>query len=131
MVSDAQVRKLLRELAKIGKIEQAAMKANMHRNTARKYIKSGRMPSEAKKERNYRTRDDPFADHWPEIAEHLFDASELEAKALFEHLMEKYPGRYSEGQLRTFQRRVREWRAKKRAGQEGFFPPNPPPGGVV
>jgi hypothetical protein len=36
---------------------------------------------------------------------------ELEAKTLFEVLVEKYPDRYEDGQLRTLQRRVHEWRA--------------------
>jgi hypothetical protein len=35
----------------------------------------------------------------------------LEAKALFEWLCEQHPGRYQEGQLRTFQRHVATWRA--------------------
>jgi hypothetical protein len=41
----------------------------------------------------------------------LVAAPELEAKALFEWLCEKEPGKYKEGQLRTFQRRVVRWRA--------------------
>ncbi|HEC36456.1 MAG TPA: IS21 family transposase, partial [Anaerolineae bacterium] len=41
----------------------------------------------------------------------LESAPELEAKALFEWLCEQHLGRYREGQLRTFQRRVATWRA--------------------
>jgi hypothetical protein len=41
----------------------------------------------------------------------LEDAPSLEAKALFEWLCEQHPGRYQEGQLRTFQRHVATWRA--------------------
>jgi hypothetical protein len=40
----------------------------------------------------------------------LENAPELEAKTLFEWLCEQYPGKYQEGQLRTFQRRVSNWR---------------------
>ena len=36
----------------------------------------------------------------------LEEAPGLEAKALFEWLQEQKPGKYEEGQLRTFQRRV-------------------------
>ncbi len=32
------------------------------------------------------------------------------AKVLFERLQDEYPGRFPDGQLRTLQRRVREWR---------------------
>ena len=52
----------------------------------------------------------------------LEDAPELEAKALFEFLAEERHGRYQEGQLRTFQRRVREWRATEGPPKEVFFP---------
>jgi hypothetical protein len=45
------------------------------------------------------------------MEEMLVDAPELEARALFEWLCEQRSGRYQEGQLRTFQRRVAEWRA--------------------
>jgi len=37
----------------------------------------------------------------------------LEAKTLFEVLVENYPGRYEDGQLRTLQRRVKAWRAER------------------
>jgi hypothetical protein len=32
------------------------------------------------------------------------------AKVLLERLQQKYPGRFPEGQLRTLQRRIRDWR---------------------
>jgi len=35
----------------------------------------------------------------------------LEAKTFFEELQRTYPGRFSDGQLRTLQRRVKRWRA--------------------
>jgi molybdenum-dependent DNA-binding transcriptional regulator ModE len=66
-VSDAQVRKLMEEMSKHGRIGRAAMKAGMDRKTARKYIEAGRMPSEMVAERTWRTREDPFAEDWEEI----------------------------------------------------------------
>ena len=83
----------------------------MSRTTARRYMVVGKLPSEMKRLRTWRTREDPFAGDWLEVEERLLAAPELEAKVLFEDLCERYPGRYQEGQLRTFQRRVREWRA--------------------
>jgi hypothetical protein len=53
--------------------------------------------------RDWRTRPDPFEEHWPEIEARA--TPELEAKTVFELLQEHYPGRYEEGQLRTLQRR--------------------------
>jgi hypothetical protein len=119
--TDEQVRRLRAERARGRSIEVAAMRAGMHRNTARKYL-SGALPSERKKERSWRTREDPFAKDWPEMAQMLKDAPSLEAKALFEYLQELRPGRYQEGHLRTFQRRVKRWRATRGPEKEIFFP---------
>lgn len=110
--TDAQVRIALIERKKGKTQQQAAARANLaHRGTVAKYERLGKMPSELKKPRTYRTRVDPFADDWPEMAEMLVNAPELEAKALFEWLCEQQPGKYKEGQLRTFQRRVSDWKA--------------------
>jgi len=60
--------------------------------------------------RTYRTREDPFADVWTEILLWLQAEPEATAKSLLEKLQEKYPGEYPASQLRTLQRRVKEWR---------------------
>lgn len=101
----------MEEMSKQGGIGRAAMKADMDRKTARKYIDAGKLPSEMRAARDWRTREDPFEEHWPELLAMLREAPELEAKTLFEHLMEKHPGRYEVGQLRTLQRRVQRWRS--------------------
>lgn len=121
ITTDAQVRKLMEELRKHGKVGLAALRSGMSRNTAGKYKKLGRLPSELEKQRTWRTRNDPFEEDWEEMAERLKDASELEAKALFEHLMEEKPGKYEPGHLRTFQRRVKRWRAQYGPAKELFF----------
>jgi hypothetical protein len=54
-------------------------------------------------------------------AERLKAAPSLEAKALFEDLQRRRPGRYEPGQLQTFQRRVQQWRATEGPEQEVFF----------
>ena len=66
-MSDAQVRKLMEEMTKHGRIGVAAMKADMDRKTARKYLESGQLPSEQRKDRSYRTRPNPFEEHWSEL----------------------------------------------------------------
>lgn len=110
--TDTQVRIIMRERNKGKTQEQAAAKANLNsRETVRKYERLGKLPSEMKKPRAYRTRVDPYAENWGEVEEKLKDAPELEAKMLFEWLCEQHPGQYQEGQLRTFQRRVSTWRA--------------------
>lgn len=62
--------------------------------------------------RYWRTRKDPFKDVWPEVEQRLETAPNLTAKTLFNWLCEQYPGKFKAGQLRTLQRRVREWRLR-------------------
>lgn len=122
MVKDAQVRKLMDEMSKHGRVGVAALRSGLHRNTARRYLETGKLPSESKQPRTWRTREDPFAADWEEIAGRLAEAPELEARALFEDLMRRRPGCYEEGQLRTFQRRVKQWRAQHGPAREIFLP---------
>jgi hypothetical protein len=109
--TDAQVRKLMEELKKHGKLGLAAARAGLDRKTAAKYRDAGKLPSEMKAPRNWRTREDSFEEVWPVIKSKLVDAPELEAKTLFEWLQTERPSQFDEGQLRTLQRRVRDWRA--------------------
>ena len=102
------------EMTKHGRVGLAAMRAGVDRKTARKYIYGdGRLPSELVDARDWRTREDPFVAHWAEVEALLSESPGLEAKTLFEVLLEKYQGRYDEGQLRTLQRRVKTWRADR------------------
>lgn len=103
----------MEEMTKHDEIGRAAMKADMDRKTARKYIAAGMLPSEMRTPRDWRTREDPFAEHRNEIEEALREAPTLEAKTLFEILCERHPGRYESGQLRTLQRLVHAWRASQ------------------
>jgi hypothetical protein len=66
--------------------------------------------SEAPSPRTWRTRKDPFEAVWPEILLWLQQDPDATAKSLMERLQRAYPGRFAEGQLRTLQRRIREWR---------------------
>lgn len=128
MVKDAQVRKLMDEMSKHGHIGVAALRSGLHRNTARRYLETGKLPSELKQPRTWRTREDPFNEDWPEIAQRLEEAPELEAKTLFEDLVRRRPGHYEEGQLRTLQRRIKRWRAEHGPAREIFFAQQHRPG---
>lgn len=127
-VTDRQVRKLREEMARHGEVGLASMRAGMDRTTGRKYLRMGKLPSELRRPRTWRTRPDPFAEDWAGIEARLTEAPELEALALFEDLMARSPGRYQEGQLRTFQRRVKDWRARNGPEKEVFFPQAHRPG---
>jgi len=129
--TDQQVRRLNEEMAKHGQVGRAAMKADMNRTTARKYLRMKQFPSEMHTERTWKTRTDPFAADWPEIAARLTEANELEGKSLFEDLLRRRPGVYQEGQLRTFQRRVQIWQAQFGPDKEVFFPQDHVPGEAI
>lgn len=127
-VTDAQVRKLMEEMSKHGRIGDAAMKAGMDRQTARKYVAAGELPSAMVTPRDWRTRPDPFEEHWPEIEARLRATPELEAKTVFELLQEQHPGRYEDGQLRTLQRHVKRWRAAHGPDRDVVFAQHHRPG---
>ena len=63
--------------------------------------------------RTWRTRKDPFAEVWKELRLRLEINPAQTAKALFQDLQRRYPGRFPDGQVRTLQRRVRDWQRKQ------------------
>lgn len=101
--------------------EMAAAKAGVDVKTARKYLRTRRLPSEQKVEQHWRRRQDGFSDVWPEIAERLSTNPGLEAKKLFAALQREHPERFVDGQLRTLQRRIKHWRASEGPAQEVYF----------
>jgi hypothetical protein len=106
----------------------AAAKAEMDVKTARKYDRLGRLPSEVKVPHTWRTRANPFAEVWTEV-ERLFEGNPgLEAKTVFEYLQRTYPGTFADGQVRTFQRHVKHWRALHGPGKQVMFPQEHHPG---
>lgn len=125
--TNQQVRLLMKKLQKYNQ-EISAAKSGMDVKTARKYIKSGKLPSEMKKDRTYKTKVDPFIDVWDELASMLENAPGLEAKTLMNYLIVKEPDKYNDGQLRTMQRRVRDWRASHGKSQLAIFRQNTKPG---
>ena len=60
--------------------------------------------------RHWRTRQDPFETSWPRIVQWLETEPHRTAKELFDRLCREQPGVFLPGQLRTLQRRVRDWR---------------------
>lgn len=128
MKRDAEVLVLRRERGKGKTQEQAAARAGMSVRTAQRYEAAGKLPSELKKPRSYRTRKNPFAEDWPWIREQLESDSALQANTLFELLCERKPERYQEGQLRTLQRQIALWRLEEGPEREVMFPQVHKPG---
>jgi hypothetical protein len=128
MVSDRKVKRLRKEMA-YGKSQKgSAISADINRKTARKYLRSGKLPSEMKTEHTWRTRIDPFARDMEWVRVQLGEEPALEAKTLFEELQRQSPGTYQDGQLRTLQRSIKQWRALEGPSQEIYFPQEHKPG---
>jgi len=126
MVTDEQVRRLWSLMKKYDQVI-AATKAGMAENTAIKYVKAGMLPSQMRKKRYWRNRKDSFKEVWPEIEKFLDGQPGLEALTMFNYLQREYPGKFKEGQLRTLQRRVRDWKALCK-DKEVMFPQDIKPG---
>jgi hypothetical protein len=55
---------------------------------------------------------DPFAAVWPQVQQWLNERPDASAKELFLRLQESMAGTFAAGQLRTLQRRVKQWRSE-------------------
>ncbi|EKD28853.1 MAG: hypothetical protein ACD_79C00183G0002 [uncultured bacterium] len=121
MITDQQVRCMMNYISMGKTQEMAAMKSGMDRKTARKYIFLKRLPGEVENEHTWQTRPDPFKDEWDWIMEQLEINPGLEAKTLFEELQRKMQGKFEDGQLRTFQRKIKEWRCVSGPEKEIYF----------
>ena len=121
MVTDKQVGKLWRLLSAGKTAAVAAARTDMDDKTARKYRRLQKLPSEVARPHDWQTRADPFAEVWPEVCALLADQARLQAKTIFGELQRRYPGRFADGQLRTLQRKVRQWRATAGPAKEVYF----------
>ena len=128
MVKDEQVKRLFLFLKQGLSLYLAAAKSGMAERTARKYQREWKMPSQLKRCREWKTREDPFEAVWSEVAELLGVNPGLQAKTIFEWLCREYPEIFQDGQLRTLQRKIRRWRALEGAPKEVFFPQRHYPG---
>src|SRR5919108_2376791 len=127
-VTAAQVKELWRQVQQGASLRTAAMRANTDRKTARKYRAGGKLPNQARKPRTWRTWPDALAEVWPAVAEQLQREPRLQAKTLWEWLQRTQPGKYPESMRRTFERRVRQWKALHGSAKEVFFAQQHAPG---
>jgi len=128
MKKDTEVRLLQRERQKGNSQAVAAARAGMSERTARKYERLGKLPSQVRERRDYRTRPDPFTEDWPWVQQQLERDPALQGVTLFALLCAEHPGRYQEGQVRTLQRHVQLWRALHGPDQEVMFTQRHEPG---
>jgi transposase InsO family protein len=121
MVRDEQVRILMKLINQEKTLATAAAKAGMSEKTARKFRDLKRLPSQCAAEHDWSTHPDAFAGVWPWVELQLKSNEGLEAKTLFEALQREHHSQFPDGQLRTFQRRVKTWRALHGPAKEVFF----------
>jgi hypothetical protein len=79
----------------------------------RMYRRTKKKRKDAEGKRWWRTRVDPFQDVWSEVEQKLAEKPHLNAKMIFDELRQAHPDKFQDGQLRTLQRRVKEWRCNK------------------
>jgi len=104
----------------------AAAKAGMSLGSARKYTKNGGRMS---KWTYRRTHPDAFAGVWSTVEQMLSMNSGLQSQTIMQYLIDEYPeSQFRWGQLRTLQRRMRDWRGLKGPEQDVKFPQNHIPG---
>jgi len=132
MITDTQLKKFKKYLRQGKSLKAASAMSGINEKTGRKYRNISKLPSDLRVEccRYWRTRDDPFEDVWEKSLYFLENNQGLEAKTLFAYLQRKNPGCFSGGQLRTFQRRVKAWRATADQCLESSFPKNHQPGSL-
>jgi transposase len=128
VVKRTQLTKLVRERNQGANISMSAIKAGMSRTTARNYLRQDDVMEQRQAPHTWRTREDPLEEVWPRALAMLREAPELEAKALFEYLAQSHPGGIKDKLLRTFQRRVRNWRLAEGPEKEVFFTQDHKPG---
>jgi hypothetical protein len=133
MITNKQYQRLMSEYTKSGKVVVSAMKADVHPQTAAKYIGAAKPPAELQAKHVWRTRPDPVAGIWPQAQAMLERAPELEARELFDYVCAMYgeEAGVDSSALRTFQRRVLSWRLQHGRDKEVFFEQEHLPGQVL
>ena len=79
----------------------------------RKGEPSPKVRKKAREPRAWRTRKDPFDEHWPEIVGWLEREPDLTAREALERLIGRAAEGLSQRQLRTLQRRFQAWRSAR------------------
>ncbi len=114
--------KLYMKSRKTGKSQAiSAAKSGISERSGRR-IEKGTIQSGNPQNRSWRTRIDPFEMVWEsEVVPMLTKDLRFTPITLFEWLQKQHPGEYPDSKLRTFQRRVREWKALYGPDQEVMF----------
>ncbi len=119
-ITNEQVKRL-RQMIHKNNQEISAAKSGMSTKTARKYLTIGKLPSELKKKRSWKTRTNVFDSVWEEVEVMLTRAPGLQSKTILSHFIKKDPNKFNEGHIRTLQRLLRKWRASNGSNDNIIF----------
>jgi len=131
MITDVQASKMFLLLHENESVARVARRLKMGEKTVRKYRDADRLPSQIERpERTYRTREDPLAEFWSEIAALLEQDPRLKPYAILDWLKQKYNSpedepRVTDSIRRTLERRVARWKLAQGVEQEVKFPQVP------
>jgi hypothetical protein len=106
----------------------AAARAGIGERTARKYEQAAALPSQLRRQHDWKTRIDPFEEDWPWVVSQLERDSALQGSTLFALLCERHPDRYQPAQVRTLQRHIQQWRVLHGPDREVMFAQQHVPG---
>ncbi|EFH84457.1 IS21 family transposase [Ktedonobacter racemifer] len=121
MKKDAEVMLYMRERHKGTTQQVAAARAGMSERTARRYERAGKLPSQLKRPRIWRTRENPFEEDWLWVVEQLQRDPALQGATLFALLCARHPSKYRPTQVRTLQRHIATWKATQGPDKEVYF----------
>lgn len=111
----------LQKMKGLGKsTEQISLQCGMSAKTVRKYLNVIGDPFE-RAPRSYRTREDPLLKVWWKALEILQRAPSIDAKTVYDHLKEVHPELLGQASLRTFQRKVKDWRIENGPSKMAYF----------
>jgi hypothetical protein len=102
---------MMKEMSKNPNLRIASAKSGMSRQTGAKYYAESKLPSEMGGARSWQTRTCPFAEVWGDVEALLKECPGIGSLSIFNELNERYDDRFSQGQQRTLQRKVKQWRA--------------------
>lgn len=119
-ITNQQVIRLKQMIHKYNQ-EISAAKSGMSIKTARKYLSTNKTPSELKKERHWKTRNNVFEENWDSIEVMLHKAPGLQAKTILSYLVSEQPDKFNDRHERTLQRLLRKWRANNGSNNNVIF----------
>jgi hypothetical protein len=120
-ITEQQVRIYMSTKNKGYNQQTASAKAGISERSGRQ-IEIGEITPGGKPIRHWRTRTDPFKNVWEnEVVPMLEQNFKLQPLTLFEHFAIKYPDDFQNSKLRTFQRRIKKWKALNGVDKEVMF----------